>query len=72
MGWPELMDPKTALDNRLRNIEARLAQVEDKAGMAYSITRNQKITLELLAGFSFTLFVILGLKGLRSEQFRAA
>jgi hypothetical protein len=46
--------------------------VEDKAGITYSITRRQKITLELLAGFSFTLFVILGLKSLKNEQYKTA
>ena len=61
-------DPKTLLDNRLRKIEARLAQVEDQVGITSSITKRQKITLELLAGFSFTLFVILGLKSLKNEQ----
>jgi hypothetical protein len=61
-------DPKIILDNRLRKIEARLAQVEDQVGITNSITKRQKITLELLAGFSFTLFVILGLKSVRSER----
>ena len=61
-------DPKTLLDNRLRKIEARLAQVEDQVGITSSITKRQKITRELLAGFSVTLFVILGLKSLKNEQ----
>jgi hypothetical protein len=64
------MDPKIILDNRLRKIEARLAQVEDQVGISRSITKQQKLTLELLAGFSFTLFVILGLRSIKNERLR--
>ena len=44
-------DPKTLLDNRLRKIEARLAQVEDQVGINSSITKRQKITLACWLGF---------------------
>jgi len=64
-------DPTSALTNRLRNLEARVARVEDGLGINVRIIKTRDMTLQLMAAAAVIILTVIAMKGMNRELSQA-
>jgi len=60
-------DPTSALTDRLRNLEARVARVEDGLGINVKIIKTRDMTLQLMAAAAVIILTVIAMKGMNRE-----
>ena len=60
-------DPTSALTDRLRNLEARVARVEDGLGINVRIIKTRDMTLQLMAAAAVIILTVIAMKGMSRE-----
>ena len=64
-------DPTSALTDRLRNLEARVARVEDGLGINVRIIKTRDMTLQLMAAAAVIILTVIAMKGMNRELSQA-
>ena len=64
-------DPTSALTDRLRNLEARVARVEDGLGINVRIIKTRDMTLQLMAVAAVIILTVIAMKGMNRELHQA-
>ena len=60
-------DPTSALTDRLRILEARVARVEDGLGINVKIIKTRDMTLQLMAAAAVIILTVIAMKGMNRE-----
>lgn len=60
-------DPTSALTDRLRNLEARVARVEDGLGINVRIIKTRDMTLQLMSVAAVIILTVIAMKGMSRE-----
>lgn len=60
-------DPTSALTDRLRMLEARVARVEDGLGINVRIIKTRDMTLQLMAAAAVIILTVIAMKGMNRE-----
>jgi len=64
-------DPTSALTDRLRMLEARVARVEDGLGINVRIIKTRDMTLQLMAVAAVIILTVIAMKGMNRELHQA-
>jgi len=64
-------DPTSALTDRLRMLEARVARVEDGLGINVRIIKTRDMTLQLMAAAAVIILTVIAMKGMNRELHQA-
>ena len=64
-------DPTSALTDRLRMLEARVARVEDGLGINVRIIKTRDMTLQFMAAAAVIILTVIAMKGMNRELHQA-